>query len=361
MNNYLREPKGSLYFLYMKSLQNFLKNIDKASILFVGDSMNNMSQREYAEQPNGEFDYSGYFDKISGYIKSKDYSVVNLETPIHNRQYQQDKPFPPIFSTDPGYIKELKNAGFKMCTTANNHALDQGSGGVIDTINYLNGLGFDHMGIYNNYIDKQHRQGLVKNINGINVGFINYTYKSRDPKPEDNKGYNIVVNYIDLDHMRSEIEVIKNKGAEFIVCCAHTGVEHTSTPSQKQKELFNNILDLGVDAVIGTHSHTIQPIELKNGKLIAWSLGNFVSGMKINHKGLKDVHGGLMLIIDLYKDILGVVKIKKARYKLTFNDPANGFRVDWVDNVDKKDAKSFAEKARRFLKNRCINVEEERS
>lgn len=339
----------------MISLSDFLNNSIESSVklLFAGDSMNNSSQRDLAYVDDHWYDYRGYFDRISNVVHAADYAVVNLETPIHYMHYKQKRPDVPLFGSHTNYLAEIKKAGFDMCTTANNHALDQGESGVISTLQELDGYGLDHIGTYANVVDRQLKRVFIRNVGGIKIGFLNYTYKTPDTKPEDHKQYSVVINYLNPGEIKKDITTTRRAGAEFIICLLHWREELESFPTPDQKKLAHDLLDAGADAIIGTHPHVVQPLELENNKLIAYSLGNFVSGMLRNKGGARDIHGGLILSLELERK--NGIKIKKAEYRLTWTHTVrDNVRVDWLDVVDwdkEPDAKKFKEEVTKLLSN----------
>lgn len=346
----------------MISLTNLIKRnlnlSNKVSLLFVGDSMNNPPQVEHAKGYN----YTGYFSNIKNYVNSKDYAIVNLETPINKQVYTTKIPSQPIFWASENYLKELKFAGFDLFMTANNHALDQGNDGVKNTINKLNQLNLDHIGTYYNEIDRKNKLPFIKEINGIKIGFINYTYKTKDIKPEDKAGYDIIIDYIDENIIKKDIELTKEKGADIIICYIHWGEEHESKPSKEQEILANKILKFGANIIIGSHPHVIQPIIFRNNKLVAYSLGNFISSMKKNHGGLRDTKGGLMLSFDLYRDYDDKVIIDNVSYRLMYtsiNKFTDNFEVNWAINCADPKAEKFLKETRSFLNQNNLGATED--
>lgn len=348
----------------MISLIDFIKlesNKSKANLLFAGDAMNNHNQRIKAHV-NGYYDYSNCFDNIVSYVKSKDYSVINLETPIYYQKYLPSEKAKLLFWAPENYLQELSNVGFNLFLTANNHCVDQGKDGLIGTISALDKNYLDHIGTYKSKADRKNSIPFIKDINGIKIGFLNYTYKTDNEKPEGFDFNDIVIDFIDKEKIKNDIKLTKNNGAEFIICCIHWGIERESMPSEKQKDLAKTILNYGVDAIIGSHPHVIQPIEFVNGKLIVYSLGNFIACMNKNYRGAQDTDGGLLLNLELIKDNNGKVNINKVNYNIIFtytDSLTNNLKVDLVDKVNSDYAKFFAKEIRKFLKEYNINVKEE--
>ncbi|MCH5167526.1 MAG: CapA family protein [Erysipelotrichales bacterium] len=351
----------SLKDFIIEQSNSYIKYDSKASILFVGDAMARPEQLEKAK--NGStYDFSGYYDNISEYIKSHDYSVVNLETPIHSQEYFTKKESRPIFWAPESYLDELEKAGFNLFLTANNHAQDQTKDGIMTTLWSLDQRGLDHIGTYKDTYEKILKTPFIKEINNIKIAFLNYTYKTADPKPNDGRYVNSIVDFIYIKQIEVDIKKSKEKGAEFIFVCLHWGKEHELIPGQEQKKLAKQILDFGANAIIGTHPHVIQPIIFENDKLIVYSLGNFVSCMKRNYHKAKDTKGGMIVEVNLIKDISGKVNIEDVKYRLIFtslNNEKDNFEIKWVDDVNNKFAKDFRDEAREFLSNNNLDVIED--
>ena len=180
----------------------------------------------------------------------------------------------------------MSSLDFEVLSTANNHAYDQGSAGVISTIDYFkNHTDILTVGTYKTREDttKQH----ILEINGIRFGLIAYAMGT-NVKMEKDKEYMVSlykqsgsnsVTAEDKARMKEEIESL-NRNVDVTILLMHWGSEYTFEPNETQKELAHFFNSLGVDIIVGNHSHNIQPIEWilgENKTLVYYSLGNFVS------------------------------------------------------------------------------------
>lgn len=305
---------------------------DEAVILFVGDAMQHQAQLDKAKElGKGYYDYSDCFRLIEPAVKEADYAVCNLEVPLGG---PPDYSGYPCFSAPDSFAEELKNAGFDMMLTANNHCLDRRDKAARRTIHVLDSLGIDHIGTYN---DKTARDSLVpfiKNINGINVAFLNYTYGTNGIQPNDN----VEVAYIDKEKIGREISLARDKGAEIIVATMHWGIEYVLIENNVQRNLADFLIENGVDMIIGSHPHVVQPMKVvRNEKenkdvLVVYSLGNFISNMKT-----ADTRGGAMVRTTLKRDSLGKARFHHADYELLYAAKPEGkrnFRVipGWLED-----------------------------
>ena len=170
---------------------------EEAELLFVGDAMMHQSQINAARKPDGTYDYDACFDSVRPWISDADYAVVNLETPLGGAPYSGY----PMFCAPDSYAKALRDAGFDLALTANNHCLDRRDRGVRRTIAVLDSLGMPHIGTY---ADPSKRDSLalhIADINGFRIGFLNYTYGTNGIK----HGQEVAVDPIDIDLIRSDI------------------------------------------------------------------------------------------------------------------------------------------------------------
>lgn len=192
----------------------------------------------------------GYpFEETAAVLQSADLTFVNLENPLV-------ADCPPtnagmIFCGDPENAQGLAEVGIDLVAVTNNHALDYGADGLAETVAALEEVDVTPVG-----------QGelVVREIRGRRFGFLAYdTLKSR----------------VDLASVAGAVSQAKQE-VDFVLVYFHWGEEYTSLPTDRQRELGHAVIDAGADAVIGSHPHWIQGVELYQGKPIIYSLGNFV-------------------------------------------------------------------------------------
>ncbi len=291
------------------------KNDSSVTFLFMGDIMQHDRQfiPEFDSASN-KYDYSGYYKYVSPIIKQADVAVANLEVTLAGKPYSGY----PQFSAPDELAVYSKQAGIDYMTTANNHSNDKGKKGVLRTIKMLDSLEINHLGTYINDSLRKATYPYVIQKNGIKVALLNYTYGTNgipDKAPT-------IVNRIDKKIILEDIKAAKAKNVDKIIVVAHWGKEYQTHPDDYQKNIGNFLLKNGVDIVVGGHPHYIQPMEyykegtygsVKDERLIAWSLGNFVSGQYARRKD-----GGCMLQFDLVLQADGHVKIKNQGYYLTW-------------------------------------------
>lgn len=286
----------------------------EAEIVFAGDAMQHKAQIEAAYVANNTYDYSNCFSEIAPYITDCDYAVVNLETPLGGKPYTGY----PCFSAPDSYLSALKESGFDLMLAANNHTLDRRDKGLLRTINQFESQSAEYIGIYRNYEHRSSHLPLIKQINGIKIGFLNYTYGTNGIAIQGD----VIVDYIDQELIKADVQQARRTGAELIAVCIHWGDEYRLLPNKTQQSLAEFLCDIGVDMIIGGHPHVIQPMELryniKHNKniLLVYSLGNFISNMKT-----RDTRGGAVVKAYLSRNAHGIAQVDSARYRLFFTVP----------------------------------------
>ncbi len=297
-----------------------------AELLFAGDAMQHQAQIDQARlRGDGGYDYSDCFTYIAPTVTEADYAVCNLEVPLGGGP---DYTGYPCFSAPDSYAEALRDAGFDMFMTANNHSLDRRDRAARRTLVALDSLGIDHVGSYRDSLDREEKVPFIKNIKGFKMGFLNYTYGTNGIPPQDG----VEIALIDRERMAREIRKTREAGAEILVVMVHWGVEYVLLQNRNQEELADFLVDQGVDLIIGGHPHVIQPMKVvhneKEGKdvLVVYSLGNLISNMKT-----ADTRGGALVRARIERDAEGKARFKSADYDTFFSakptGPASNFTV----------------------------------
>lgn len=246
----------------------------EATLLAVGDIM--LARKvEKLMQAKGD----GYpFELVKEEIRKADIAFANLESPLSARG--QALPGKGIcFRARPEMAEVLKKAGFDVLSVANNHALDYDSEAFLDTLYHLRRNGIEPVGGGENI--EQARKPVIVECQGMKVGFLAYTifadlyYHPQYRRPfrasENRCGVAPLVENImleDIEGLRPRVDVV--------VVSLHWGTEYMDTPSEEQVNIAHSLVDRGADIVIGHHPHIMQGVEVYRGKVIAYSLGNFI-------------------------------------------------------------------------------------
>lgn len=297
----------------------------RATILFAGDAMLHQLQGDVARKLGGGkgYNFNSVFELLKPEVSAADYAVVNLEVPLSGGPHSGY----PRFSAPDAYAKALKDAGFDLFLLANNHILDCGDAAARRTVDTLNGLGVDNIGAFKNKDDRKERASFIKDINGIKVGFVNYTYSTNGIDPTDG----VVIPFIERDKMADEIKQLRKDGAELVCVCIHWGIEYVLNENKFQREMTDFLLGEGVDLVIGGHPHVIQPMAIVDNKatgrkaFVVYSLGNLVSNMT-----RPNTRGGACVKVNISRDAEGIAQVDNAVYDLFITQTPVGnqnFRV----------------------------------
>lgn len=342
------------FLLFFVSLYSLVFGYDEANIVFAGDAMMHQKQIDCARRDDNTYDYSDYFTEIAPYVIGADYAVVNLETAVSAPPYSGY----PCFNAPESYVDALRSAGFDLFLTANNHTLDRNDRGLRATIDNLNERRLDHIGTYKNAAERDSVLPFIRNINNIRVGFLNYTYGTNGIKPQQD----VVVDYIDRDRIRRDVEATREAGAEAVIVCMHWGDENHMLPNQTQKSLADFLKSLDVDVIVGGHPHVVQPAEITmrddgRPQLVYYSLGNFISNMT-----RRDNRGGMLARVQLRRGDDGRVTVSDAGYRLVFTEqPTDGgsFRLRWAEALEWPAAKAFLDSARAIFSKHNAGVDED--
>ena len=271
-----------------------------ATLCFVGDLMCHSTQFNYARVDADSFDFTGVYREVRKYLAAADLTIGNLETVIagKNKGYSGY----PYFNAPDDFVYSLKDAGFDLLVTANNHALDQGWEGVERTIDVINEYKIHRTGTF---ISQEDRDSIrIFDINSIKIAVLAYSENTNGlPIP---KGKDFVINLIDEEVIKRDITKAREKGVDIVLVHLHYGPEYNREPSDYQKQIVQKIIELGADIIIGGHPHVVQPVDFfitNNTNLdsgfVAYSMGNFISNQRWRYSD-----AGVILNIQISKNIL---------------------------------------------------------
>ncbi len=280
-----KNPQGSA------NSQNAEKDETYVTVLSTGDIMVHQKQLDGAyDKTDKKYDFSLFFKEISPLLKKADLSVGNLEVSLGGTEGGAYRGYP-SFNTPDSIVDAIKNAGFNFLTTANNHMYDTGLKGLIRTAKVLKEKGIAFVGTRENENDKLYK---VQNVGGIKIGMTSYTYGVNGGDASSISNINsFSSSNLQKFYQSAEENIAKMKenGAEFIVFYMHWGSEYQTSANTVQKTIAQKLSNLGVDIIIGSHPHVIQPIDIiysedgQNTTVCAYSLGNAVSNQRVEELG----------------------------------------------------------------------------
>ena len=302
-----------------------LKLYDTVSITFIGDVMQHGRQLESALQKGKDpcdpksYDYSLTFKHIEKKLKEADIAVANMEFPLGTPPYTGY----PVFSAPESVAWQAKESGIDLFLLANNHIVDKGKNGLLNTLETYEQMGGRYIGAYRNPTDEKELNPVFYNIKGIRVAFINFTYGTNGfavPQP-------CVVNLMDSTKVKETIARAKQMGADMIICAPHWGEEYSLKPSGNQKKWAKMLLREGVNIIIGGHPHVPQSAEADKEHILFYSLGNYIS----NQTTPSYTQLELMVTVRIQKNFLtGETLLLKPEYEFLWCFKKGEFADDYT-------------------------------
>ncbi|MFG6116716.1 CapA family protein [Halobacillus sp. MO56] len=223
------------------------------------------------EQTVAESGFEYPFQHVKDYFLQDDFTFVNFETPATERGVKEDKIY--NFRTKPDAMDALANVGVDGVALANNHTLDFGIDGLLDTLHFADEAGLAAIGGGAN--ENQAYQAYETTIQDKKVAFLNFSkvlpyieWYAVGDRPGVASGYQ-------MDRVLKIIEQTKQTN-DYVFVQIHWGKEKDTQFNESEQAYAHAMIDAGADGIIGSHPHVLQGFEIYNGKLIAYSLGNFL-------------------------------------------------------------------------------------
>lgn len=250
--------------------------------------------RSVYDSASDSYDFNDIFKYVKDIYSSYDLMVADLEQPLGGKEKGYSG-FP-LFNAPDSIADALKNNGVDLLLTANNHCYDQSSDGFYRTMSVLKEKQIDFIGTR----EKESKPYIIKDISGIKVGMINYTYETEAltdttyvngiPMNSETSPLLNSFNYNNLDKFYTEFKTNMDSmyadGADVIIAFMHWGEEYSLSANDYQKKIAQKLCDFGVDAIVGGHTHCIEPTDLITSQVsgkqtpIIYSLGNQLSNQR---------------------------------------------------------------------------------
>lgn len=322
-------------------------------------------QSGYDGETDG-YNFDNIYTWFSKYVSEVDYAAANLEATLCGTDNGYPYSGYPIFNAPDEIVDALKTAGFDLLLTANNHTYDTKYEGFKRTQQVIAERELDHTGTRLNKNDKRY---IVRDINGIKIGMICYTYVS---------GYTNARNYIlngvslsteatartnafhyrDLStfytNLGGELQKMYADGTEVTVVFIHWGSDYNVVPNESQKKIAQQLCDMGVDVIVGNHPNVAQPVELltsssyeKAKTLRIYSTGNSLSNIYKSNSFPVHTEDGMLFRVTFAKYSNGAVLVESADVLPTWvrrYDDEQGIRkyqimameagTDWISEMN---------------------------
>lgn len=261
---------------------------DTIRLLFGGDLMQHMPQVAAARSTQG-FDYTTSLEYITPMFKSADIAILNLETTITQTGRYSGYP---CFASPPELVDAMVDMGIDISLLANNHCCDRYAKGIETTIDELTQRNIAHVGVYKDSLDYHNNNIRYFECKGVNFALVNYTYGTNGmPIPKGK-----IVNLIDTTTIKRDLRSIPQDEVDCIIACMHWGIEYQRKANAEQRGLAELLRREGVDIIIGSHPHVIQPFEADSTHVIFYSLGNLVSNQQKRY-----TDGGILAEVEVVR------------------------------------------------------------
>lgn len=289
---------------------------DKAfRITFAGDLILLEDQVKLGVTGNG-YDFNDVFERAKPYISSADLAIGVFEGPMAGKDkgyttgnFDDGKKLYLNFPDE--YAEAVKNAGFDLVTTANNHLMDKGEEGAKRTLEILDKAGLDHTGSYRDAADKDKNRIKLVEKDGIKIAVLSYTFCSNYVPDNELIGgkHSYITSMISgtegaqFEKLKAQVETdfkqAKSLSPDLILVLPHIGTQFQNNPDEEQKVWFKIFKDNGADIILGDHPHVVEPVEIENinGRTVftAYCPGNFANRYR-------DKQGDTSMLVDVYID-----------------------------------------------------------
>ncbi len=294
---------------------------DKAVLMMVGDMMCTGTQQARQGYTTGDYNFNESFAGVKDIISGADFAIGNLETMLsHTWPYMHEEAYVDNYANCNApnrYLDAIRYAGFDGVVMSNNHNCDTGVQGTEETLEQVERYQLAHTGMYQTESDQRY---LLVQVNGIKVGYLSYTGKETGFNDKNREEWNeqTIENRLNLYNptkAKRDIAALREAGAEYIIVYMHWGVKNVYEPTENQEEDAKELANLGVDYIVGAHSHLIQKytvIQADDGRSVPcfYSLGDFQGSIE-QITGNRD---SVILRISLERDENGNVVLKDNAY-----------------------------------------------
>lgn len=283
-----------------------------------------------------QYDYKDVFLDVAHLFADADLSVVNLEGNLYSTPYGTQ-----THSAPQSLVQALGDAGVDLIQLANSYSINRGISGLRQTINGVREAGMEPLGVYADEAEFKAGQGyVIRDVNGISVAMVAFT-KGMDgmalPAGSENcvnvlyEDYDSTYQNVDTQKITKILEAVEAEKPDITVAFLHWGSEYNNTISASQTQIAKLLQQLGVDAIIGTHSHYVQKMEQdpQTGNFIAYSLGDFFGDAQRS-----GTEYSVILDLEITRDnTTGVTKVTDYTYTPIFtvtekDDPVKVVRIE---------------------------------
>lgn len=311
---------------------------DRVTLCAVGDIIGSDWALEFAdanagETGDGKYDFSPWFEEVAPIIQGYDLAFVNQETVMAGTDGLSYAGYP-SFNTPESIADALADTGFDLVNFATNHSYDYGEAGIENSHEVW--AKYPELMIGGSYLTSEDRETVhMAERNGMTFAFLGYTYGDNNypdasSMPNDHYCCAFDKEAIEADVRRAQ------QVADVVIVAMHWGTEYTNEPNDQQVEYARFLADLDVDLVLGSHAHTIQPVEYVTGESgnevpVVYGLSDFVSGWTITDTIISGIFS-----CDFVRGENGDVEVENLAWHPTveWDDGSGKPRVRMLANMD---------------------------
>lgn len=278
-------------------VEEVVERIEEITMISIGDIMYHSTQIKRVDSHPSGYDFHDSMALTKPYFERADITIGNYES---TSTASQDYRGYPTFNTPVESLDAIKDSGFDILSTINNHTLDSGKQGLIDTYEAIVERGMIPLGTKTSP-DQKSLKTIEKK--GIKLGFLAYTYGYNGLDAyltEEEHGY--MVSPIDETRMEKEIKESVASDHDVTVVMIHWGNEYQIKPTLEQRDLAAKMVDWGADIILGSHPHVVQEHEMIGDSFVIYSMGNYISDQRLETLDDIDTERGLMIEFTLEKD-----------------------------------------------------------
>jgi hypothetical protein len=243
-------------------------------------------------------DFGPMLARLRPVISGSDLGICHIETPVG----AAGGPFTgyPDFNSPPEIVRTVRDLGYDTCSTASNHALDQGTAGVRRTLEALDSANLRHAGTARTA--EEAGKTTMLDVKGVPVAHLSFTYGTNGVAPPRDRPWT-VNSPLSADQIVAAARRAKAAGAEVVIVSMHWGQEYQNAPTPEQTALARRLLSRPeINLLIGHHAHVVQPMARVGDKWVAYGVGNQVSNPSANTAG---THAGIVARFAFTRDPAG--------------------------------------------------------
>ena len=263
------------------------------SLVMVGDCLIHGSIADDAKDGNGGYNFYKMVSNYKSIINKYDLAFYNQESILGGKELGISSY--PRFNSPQDVGDTFLDLGFNLVSLANNHTLDKGEKGILNSVKYWKTkTNVMTAGSYDSFEDRD--KDVIMEKNGIKYALLSYTTTTNGLPVPSGKEY--LVNVYSYEQAKKDIERLRGK-VDLLMVAMHWGEEYTHTPVEEEERIAKELASLNVDIVIGHHPHVIQPVDFIGNTMVVYSLGNFIA----SQYGVEKLTG-LVLSVNVHKKVV---------------------------------------------------------